>query len=244
MPGLGSLPAAAGVSDSSSTPTLWQAGYSAPVTFARSERQALCDALEGAGPDAPTLCEGWTAHDLAAHLWLRENDPLATPGLVIKAFADQADARMAEVKQRMPFLDLVRAIRTGPVGLSVFRLPGVDEAANAAEFFVHCEDVRRGAGAAEPRDLDPDFEDWAWKRLRLIGRALFRRSRVAVVLEREGPSGQPATHRVAPGPDIVTVVGRPSELMLYAFGRRSAARVSVIGQPATVAVLERVDLSV
>lgn len=212
--------------------------------FARTERQALCDALVAAGPDAPTLCEGWTAYDLAAHVWLRENDPRAATGLVIKALAEQVDARMAEVRARHSFDDLVQAIRNGPGGLSIFRLPGVDEAANIAEFFVHCEDVRRGADAWSPRELGQEFEDWAWKRLKLIGRALFRRSRVAVVLEREVPVGPRPTLRVAPGPDIVTITGPPSELMLYAFGRRSAARVTVIGQPATVAVLDRVDLSV
>src|SRR5918999_422676 len=46
------------------------------VTFARSERADLCDLLDKVGPDAPTLCRGWNAHDLAAHLWIRENDPL------------------------------------------------------------------------------------------------------------------------------------------------------------------------
>jgi hypothetical protein len=29
------------------------------------------------------LCEGWTAHHLAAHLHIRESDPLATVGVVM-----------------------------------------------------------------------------------------------------------------------------------------------------------------
>lgn len=212
--------------------------------FARSERQALCEALDSVGPGAPTLCEGWTAHDLAAHLWLRENDPLAAPGLVIKALADQTEARMAQAKQSLPYADLVAAIRRGPAGLSVFRLPGVDEAANVVEFFVHCEDVRRGSGSAEPRELGDDFEDWVWKRLGLLGRALFRRSRVGVALERHAPAAAGPTLRVSPGADIVTLIGRPSELLLYAYGRRDAAEVVVLGEPATIAVLHAADLSV
>ena len=36
--------------------------------FAALERAALCDALLEVGPDSPTLCDGWTSHDLAAHV--------------------------------------------------------------------------------------------------------------------------------------------------------------------------------
>jgi hypothetical protein len=32
----------------------------------RAERAALCDTLQRYGPDAPTLCAGWTTLDLAA----------------------------------------------------------------------------------------------------------------------------------------------------------------------------------
>src|SRR5262245_9679824 len=46
------------------------------TSFYRRERAALCDLLDRVGPDRPTLCEGWTTNDLAAHLWVRESDPL------------------------------------------------------------------------------------------------------------------------------------------------------------------------
>src|SRR6266545_2532933 len=49
----------------------------------RKERQALCDTLSSLGPDAPTLCEGWTTADLAAHLQVREREPLAAAGIVL-----------------------------------------------------------------------------------------------------------------------------------------------------------------
>lgn len=35
-----------------------------------------CDVLEAAPADAPTLCTGWTAYDIAAHVWIFEHDPL------------------------------------------------------------------------------------------------------------------------------------------------------------------------
>src|SRR4051794_21075565 len=47
----------------------------------RAERAELLDTLRAVGPDAATLCEGWTAHDIAAHLAASETQrgiPLAT----------------------------------------------------------------------------------------------------------------------------------------------------------------------
>ena len=55
--------------------------------FARTERAAFADTLEEAGPDAPTLCTGWTTRDLAAHLVLRERRPDAAMGILIKGVA-------------------------------------------------------------------------------------------------------------------------------------------------------------
>ena len=52
---------------------------------AAAERAALLDLLERLGPDAPTLCEGWATHDLAAHLVVRERRPVAGPGYVFPA---------------------------------------------------------------------------------------------------------------------------------------------------------------
>lgn len=46
--------------------------------FDAIEREQLCDLLDGLGPDAPTILDVWTTHDLAAHLVLRERDFLNT----------------------------------------------------------------------------------------------------------------------------------------------------------------------
>ncbi|MCW2608081.1 MAG: hypothetical protein JWO60_2774, partial [Frankiales bacterium] len=45
------------------------------MSVAAAERAALLDLLAASGPDAPTLCPGWTTHDLAAHLVVRERQP-------------------------------------------------------------------------------------------------------------------------------------------------------------------------
>ena len=51
------------------------------------QRERCCDVLESVPPDAPTLCEGWTAFDLAAHLDALCRDPLSWPGIGLRALA-------------------------------------------------------------------------------------------------------------------------------------------------------------
>lgn len=217
------------------------------MNFAKSERADLCDLLDRVGPESPTLCAGWSAHDLAAHLWIRETDPLGAPGIVAKPLAGLTERRMNESKARWSYPELVDRVRRGPARLSVFAFPGVDEEANTVEFFVHHEDVRRaGAHPLPTRQLPADVEDWMWRRMKLMGRALFRRSPVGLVLERERPAdavGDPETVRVMPGRQIVTIIGRPSELLLYAYGRRGNAEVSLVGDEESLALLAGADLS-
>ncbi|HOC12450.1 MAG TPA: TIGR03085 family metal-binding protein [Propionicimonas sp.] len=205
------------------------------------QRAALCDALDTVDPSAPTLCEGWTAHHLAAHVWLRENELLAPAGAVFKPLAGRLETRMAEVMTQRSYADLVATIRRGPQGFSLFRLPGAEKAANEIEFFVHCEDVRRGDGDRTPRPLDPEFEDYAWGRVRTMAKLMLRRVPVATWLKRH-VADEPL--RVGKGADIVTLVGPASELLLYLFGRRPAANVTLVGQATTIAVLQRAKLGV
>ena len=66
----------------------------ADVPLDTQERRELCDLFDELGPSVPTLLEGWTAHDLAAHLVLRERDLVAGPCLVLpgpfQRFAERA----------------------------------------------------------------------------------------------------------------------------------------------------------
>lgn len=204
--------------------------------FAAAQRAACCDDLLRAGPDAPTLCEGWTAADLVAHLWVRENDPVAAPGIVIGRLADLTQRRMDAALERWSFAGLVDLVRQGPPKGSAFALPGVDERANVAEYFIHGEDVRR------PNQLpalphDPAFEDWAWGRVSSMARFFFRTAASGVTLER-ADGASPGPRVVAhPGATMVTVLGDPSELLMFAFGRVKDARVRYVGLDADVAAL-------
>ncbi|HQY99915.1 MAG TPA: TIGR03085 family metal-binding protein [Propionicimonas sp.] len=206
-----------------------------------TQRTALCDALDAVDPSAPTLCEGWTAHHLAAHVWLRENDLIAAAGAVIKPLAGHLETRMTAVMNERPYAELVAAIRRGPQGVSLFRLPGAEQAANSVEFFVHCEDVRRGSGDRTQRPLDPEFEEYAWKRLRPMARLSFRRVPAAVWLKRH-VADEPL--RVGRGGAIVTLVGPASELLLYLFGRTTAANVALVGEAASIDGLQRANLGI
>ncbi|HEY3410097.1 MAG TPA: TIGR03085 family metal-binding protein, partial [Propionicimonas sp.] len=157
----------------------------------KSQREALCDALDAVHPSAPTLCDGWTAHHLAAHVWLRESRAWTFAGALLTRRRDHVDLRMAEVMTQRPYADLVAAIRRGPEGLSPFRLPGVEAAANTIEFFVHCEDVRRSSGVNTPRPPDLSLEALCWKRLPAMARLFLRGCPVAVWFERDIPPGEP-----------------------------------------------------
>lgn len=207
------------------------------MNLAQTERTALCDLLLETGPDAPTLCEGWTTADLAAHLIVRENDPIGAFGILIEPLSALTDKRMAEVHARDDWPGTIERLRQGPARFSVFRIPGVDEGANAVEFFVHHEDVRRAATPpAPPRELDAETEEFFWKRLKLLGRAFFRKVDVGVALERPGGRPEDAL-RVHPGQRVVTIVGHPSELLLFANGRRAAAHVEFIGEDNAIAAV-------
>jgi uncharacterized protein (TIGR03085 family) len=210
------------------------------VSYSRDERLALCALLEETGPDAPTLCEGWTTGDLAAHLVLRERRPDAAGGVTGGPLAGYTARVQQRIKERTPFPELVRLIRSGPPLLSVMALPGVEERVNAVEFFVHHEDVRRGAPGWEPRELSGGESDMLWHRLRLA-RFMLRKAPVGVELARDdllssadGPAYRITAKNATPA---VTVVGSPAELTLWVMGRTGAARVRMDGTDAAVTKL-------
>ncbi|MEU7554539.1 TIGR03085 family metal-binding protein [Streptomyces sp. NPDC044571] len=208
-------------------------------THAKRERLLLADLLEAAGPEAPTLCEGWRTRELAAHVVVRERRPDAAGGLLLNVLKDRLDKAMAEYAAK-PYEELIQLIRTGPPKLSVYSLKQIDEAANAVEFYVHAEDVRRAQPDWSPRQLDPVFSDSLWFRLEKLARLTGRRSPVGLVLRR--PNGQTAVaHKGTP---VVTVTGEPGELTLFSFGRQDAAAVELDGDKEAVAKLTAAALGI
>lgn len=198
---------------------------------ARAERAHTCDALLTVGPSAPTLCEGWTAADLAAHLYIRDNELGNSAGAMIPALAGRLTARMAELKAG-DYAELVEKVRRGPSRWSLFSVPAVDAAANGAEFLIHGMDVRRPNDLPEPERAE-EFQSWAWSQLSRTASFFLRGNPVPLVLEWQGRPDHSV--RVGKGNRIVTVIGEPAELLLYASGRRAAAAVRLIGLPSAVA---------
>jgi uncharacterized protein (TIGR03085 family) len=205
------------------------------VSFSHSERLALCALLGEKGPDAPTLCEGWTTTDLAAHLVLREHRPDAAAGILGGPLAGHTARVQRRIAQQNDYARLITVIEHGPPRLSLFGIPGVDERANAVEFFVHHEDVRRGSPGWQPRSLDIESQRILWQRLGLA-RLVLRGAPCGVTLKWDGATAtQPIIAKR--GTPAVTVTGTPGELTVWVSGRRQAAQVHLDGDGDSVARL-------
>ncbi|WP_207839248.1 TIGR03085 family metal-binding protein [Williamsia soli] len=182
------------------------------MTIAQDERAALATTLRAVGPDAPTLCDGWTARDLTAHMIVREYRLDASPGILISAFAGHT----AKVQNEVAAGDwdaMVTKFAAGPPLFSPLKL--VDRFVNVTEMFVHHEDVRRGGTEWEPRILDAASTKAILGPLKAMGKRAIAKSPATVELvtpagEQIGVGGR--------GP-IVRVTGEPLELLLFAFGR-------------------------
>lgn len=210
------------------------------MSIAQDERAGLAADLSRLGLDAPTLCKGWTARDLLTHLLLRENDPLAVPGMAVNVFDAVTQARADRLEASGSFENLVARFAHGPGRFSVFRIPGLDSAANSMEYFIRHEDLLRAQPDWRPRELGHRTELRLADIIRKYGRALARRSPVGVRVEMTGQTDPVTLH---PGDRIVTLVGKPSEVILLLTGRTSVAQVDVLGEPATIAAFMRSDRS-
>jgi uncharacterized protein (TIGR03085 family) len=205
------------------------------------------------GPDAPTLCEGWATRHLAAHLVVRERQPLGAVGILVRPLAHRHDEAIESTLARHSYDAIVDRVEAGP---PPWWCP-VDRLVNLVEFVVHHEDARRGGSTWEPR---PPAElatlDVAiWRFLRRAGR-LYGHRLPDVVMElrippADGAVGEAAVGSVRgaggvfAGPPItlgrrgpqVVAEGRPVELLLFLNGRQRAARVALDGPPVATAAL-------
>ena len=206
--------------------------------YARSERTAFCDLVTELGPDAPTLCEGWTTRDLTAHLVVRERRPDATAGILIKQLAGYTKS-VQDATARKPFGELVELVRT-PSRLTFGGLGPLDRAFNTSEFFIHHEDVRRAQPGWEPRPLPPALARRLWSSTTGAAKLALRRYPATIVLD-AGSYGQA---RVGGDGGEVRVAGDPGELALFFSGRQRVARVDVTGPEDLVARLKRSRLGI
>jgi uncharacterized protein (TIGR03085 family) len=195
--------------------------------WAPAERALLCDLLDEYGPDAPTLCAGWSTGDLAAHLVVRENSLLPAAGIFVPALAPMTVRAMARVRRR-PFREVLARIRRGGLLPREGRL---GEALHLLEFVVHRQDIAR---ASTDRDDPPDAD--AGEVDAGLDAAVFEQlRRSAGRLGHNVPPGLGVLVRswrhgsidVRRGPAVLIVDGTPVELALWLYGRVGASRVRI-----------------
>jgi uncharacterized protein (TIGR03085 family) len=201
------------------------------------ERDALCDTLTAVGPDAPTLCTGWLSADLAAHLLAREKRPDAGPGILFGGpFARHTQNVMDGYKAK-GYDVMVAELRSGPP--KWFRI-GPMATVNVVENWIHHEDVRRANGQA-PRGPEPEVDTILWNSLRTS--TLIARRRIhGAGLRLLTPDGRERIVKQAE--PLVTVTGRPGELVLFVSGRQEAADVHYDGNAEAIALVRATKLGI
>lgn len=93
----------------------------------------------------------------------------------------------------------------------------------------------RRANGRGPRTDVADLDNLSWRMKGFLGRRLAHSVR-PFGLEFVSPDGR---HRSFGSGAAATLTGRPTELVLYASGRRTAAQVSLSGPDDAVAALQR-----
>ena len=205
---------------------------------ARIERLALADLMAEVGPDAPTLCDGWTTRDLAAHLILRERRPIAAAGIAFPKLKDRTARHQAKVARR-DYSSLLRDLRRPPVW-SLLSNPLLDETVNVNEMFVHHEDVRRAQPDWSPRPLSSKLQANLFSRVRRTAPLFLRKLPLSVVLD----APRHGVIEAGAGGPAVKVTGDPAELALLIYGRQGVAQVEITGDPAGVERLSRARLGI
>ncbi|MDK7750863.1 TIGR03085 family metal-binding protein [Brevibacterium sp. UMB10442] len=199
------------------------------TNFARAERLSVAALLRDIGPDAPTLCEGWNTLDLAVHLVIRDRYPAALPANAsgkagkVEFFAKRTAAREAELKD-LPWDKLVGMVAAGPGVLSPMGWAPVDVLTNTGEFYVHHEDIRRARQGWEPRNILPELEGQLWNVCKPLAHSPSVRKDAPLIVRAPG-HGELHVGNTDDGATVLE--GKPSELVLFLFGRRDHAQVSL-----------------
>lgn len=194
-----------------------------PAPLSQTERAALADLLTELGPDQPTCCQGWRTADLAIHLVLRDRRPDTAPGAVLggplRRWTERVSAR---TKLETPWAELVEKLRSGPPAVIPTAWGPVDTLVNTAEMAIHHEDVRRAQPDWQPRTLPRAAQDALWGQVSFLART---RPKTGGLEVRRTDTGVSKTLRS--GQPLTTVAGDPLEVLLWASGRETVARVEV-----------------
>ena len=209
----------------------------------RDERNELLRTLADVGADAPTLCTGWSAADLAAHLVASERYagvPLAMSyplrGVLPTRVVVAAMRSMEKVSQRQlgqakahGWSWLLERLAAGPPAAFGWGSIGL---VRLVEEWIHHEDIRR-ANSLPIRQPSPDLDEALWEAGTLLtGFAEFRLGRDGI--EAVIPNGR--TRRIGKI-SRARVEGTPGEILMFVAGRVTVAQVNVTGDLAGIAGL-------
>lgn len=183
------------------------------MSVANDERAALVRTLRTVGPDASTLCPGWTTRRLAAHLLARERRLDALMGIGVPRFAERRNRIEDQIAAGHSWSELIDQLASGPPAYSPLRW--LNRVANIHELFVHHEDVRRAAADWTIRALDDHTVETLRRVTRFFTPVLMPGVPARVLLR--APDGE-VVACFGDGPEV-TVTGAPGELLLFAFGR-------------------------
>lgn len=203
------------------------------MPWMEDERAAVVATARDTDPDAPTLCEGWTARHLLAHLVEREHQPWLVAVDLVEGRPPGQERFMSRIVEEAAgpagYRALVDRFAGGPPAWSPIGLAG--DRMNLLEYVVHHEDLRRvGSSPAPPRELPAKKEAAVWRNLAAAAKLPLRKSPVGIVLDAPGHGQiQPRT-----GELTVILSGAPVELLLWVFGRRDVAAVEMQGLPAAI----------
>lgn len=218
----------------------------------RKQRDILVGVLESLSDEqwaAETLCEGWDAGDIAAHLIVREREPIAAMGILLPPLQWLHERRMAARKAKGRH-HLLETLRQGPTPWMTL---GPGAGVQLGEDWIHTEDVRRGGAGLDGDDgtADAGIAKALWQAVSRYAPLTLRRiDRDGVVSFTDGTTSRiyHVGGRVArPEPDAahvdVTVTGPVGELVLFVTGRR-AARVDIDGDAELVSEMQGADKGV
>ncbi len=211
------------------------------TNYAQLERKALAELMLELGPDAPTLCEGWTTRDMAAHLVVRETRPDAAIGLVASPLAGHGENVRRKYVSK-PYEQLVDAVRSGPPLLSPTKIGAVDRLVNTVEFFVHHEDVRRAQPDWKPRSLPTEETEQLLAALKRMAKLFLRKAPSGVTLH---PDGEAAFVAKQSQPEqMVTIAGPVGEILLFVEGRQAHTQVELSGNETLKLALQKASFGI
>lgn len=210
------------------------------TNWAFHERRHLVQLMRDLGPDAPTLCEGWSTKDLAAHIAIRERRPDAALGIIAKATAKHTTKVMASYAAK-PWKELLHLVEEGAPIWNPLGLPNLDSAVNLFEMFVHHEDVRRAVPEWKQRSLHAELEEALWKRMSSAGKLMWRRAKVGIVLD--NGNSQIVVKSASSSGRTVMISGSTADLVLLTYGRK-AVSVHYTGDDIDVAIAKSTNNAV